>query len=517
MSSPHSCGLPEENRGAFLDAFYDARDAQNFRELASQYVATREGQVKVPSEIRPKIIKRLGSGVSESQGYRKINFPRSMTDDPRQHSIRVIPDFPHQDTHGRETLNIFSMAWRNVWRNTRRSVVTIAAMTLALCVELLYAGLVTGYLQGMEDDILDLEVGDIQIFAGDYVDKPSMYTTIKNPDALLAQLDAVGYPASARLLGGGLAAADEFSAGIALRGVDVARDARVSLIGEKVALGSWLDPADQHGVVVGRRLAKTLEVKPGDELVILSQAADGSMANDLYTVRGILMGVADATDRTAIFMTAHAFRELMVFPQGVHQMIVRRPDDVGLETAAATVQRLSRKFDDLDNLDDDLDVKTWKQLMPVVANMLESTQGLILVVFFIIYVAVGILILNAMLMAVFERIREFGVLKALGAGPLHVVSLILVESAIQAGVAIVAGVMLALPGMWYLSSVGINVGRLGGMSAMGVAMRPVWYGIYTVGTLSGPLVMLVVIVFFATLYPALKAALIRPVEAMRYQ
>jgi ABC-type lipoprotein release transport system permease subunit len=282
------------------------------------------------------------------------------------------------------------------------------------------------------------------------------------------------------------------------------------LIGEKVAAGSWLDPADPHGVVVGRRLAKTLEVKPGDELVILSQAADGSLANDLYTVRGVLMGVADATDRTAIFMTTQAFRELMVFPQGAHQIVVRRPADVGLEAAAATVQQFSRSLDDLD-------VKTWKQLMPVVATMLESTQGLILVVFFIIYVAVGILILNAMLMAVFERIREFGVLKALGVGPLHVVSLILVESAIQAGVAIVAGVTLALPGMWYLSTVGINVGRLGGMSAMGVAMRPVWYGIYTVGTLSGPLIMLLVIVFFAALYPALKAAWIRPVEAMRYQ
>lgn len=410
-------------------------------------------------------------------------------------------------------MNIFTMAWRNVWRNTRRSLVTIAAMTLALCVELLYSGLVTGYLQGMEDDVLDLEVGDLQIFAGDYVDRPSMYTAIKNPDALLTQLDEVGYPASARLLGGGLAAAGEYSAGIALRGVDVSRDARVSLIGEKVAEGTWLDPADPHGVVVGRRLAKTLEVEPGDELVILSQAADGSMANDLYTVRGVLMGVADATDRTAIFMTAPAFRELMVFPQGAHQMVVRRPEDVGLETAAATVQRFSRDLGDFG----DLDVKTWKQLMPVVASMLESTQGLILIVFFIIYIAVGILILNAMLMAVFERIREFGVLKALGAGPLRVVGLILVESAIQACVAIIAGVTLALPGMWYLSTAGINVGRLGGMSAMGVAMRPVWYGIYTIGTLSGPLIMLLVIVFLAALYPALKAAWIRPVEAMRYQ
>jgi putative ABC transport system permease protein len=404
-------------------------------------------------------------------------------------------------------MNVFKMAWRNVWRNRRRSIVTIAAMTLALCVEILYSGLVTGYLQGMEDDVLDLEVGDMQVFAGDYLDKPSIYTAIKNPDALLAQLDEMGYPASARLLGGGLAAADGFSAGVALRGVDVAQDAKVTQIGTKIADGTWLDPTDLHGVVVGRRLAKTLEVKPGDELVILSQAADGSLANDLYTVRGVLMGVADATDRSAIFMNAKAFRELMVFPAGAHQIIVRRPDNVELEAAAATVKRCAGT----------LNVKTWKELMPVVASMLESTQGLILIVFFIIYVAVGILILNAMLMAVFERIREFGVLKALGMGPLRIVNLILVESAIQTGIAVVAGVTLAIPGMWYIGNVGINVGKLGGMSAMGLAMRPVWYGIYNSGTLSGPLVILVLIVFLAVLYPACKAAWIRPVEAMRHQ
>ncbi|HJY83127.1 MAG TPA: FtsX-like permease family protein [Candidatus Binatia bacterium] len=399
------------------------------------------------------------------------------------------------------------MAWRNVWRNRRRSIVTIAAMTLALCVEILYSGLVTGYLQGMEDDVLDFEVGDMQVFAGNYLDKPSIYTAIKNPDALLTQLNKMGYPASARLLGGGLAAADGFSAGVALRGVDVAQDAKVTLIGKKVADGTWLDPADLHGVVVGRRLAKTLAVKPGDELVILSQAADGSLANDLYTVRGVLMGVADATDRSAIFMNAEAFRELMVFPKGAHQIIVRRPKNVELETAAATVKGYVGK----------LTVKTWKELMPVVASMLESTQGLILIVFFIIYVAVGILILNAMLMAVFERIREFGVLKALGMGPLRVVSLILVESAIQTVIAVVAGVTLAVPGMWYIGNVGINVGKLGGMSAMGLAMPPVWYGVYNSGTLSGPLVMLALIVLLAALYPACKAAWIRPVEAMRHQ
>ncbi len=404
-------------------------------------------------------------------------------------------------------MSVFKMAWRNVWRNKRRSTVTIAAMTLALFVEILYSGLVTGYLQGMQDDILDLEVGDMQVFAVGYLDKPSIYTAIEAPETLMARLDEAGYPSSPRLLAGGLAAAGDFSAGVSVRGVDVQRDARVTLIGRKVAQGAWLDPAHPSGVVMGRRLARALEVKPGDELVVIGQAADGSIANDLYTVRGVLMGIADGTDRSAIFMNAEAFRELMLFPQAVHQLIVRRPEGVELAAAAATVQEIAAG----------LEVSTWKELMPVVASMLESTQSMILVIFFIIYVAVGILILNAMLMAVFERIREFGVLKALGSGPLLVVQLILAESAIQVAIAIAAGVALALPGMWYLGTVGIDVGRLGGMSAMGLAMRPVWYGIYTPATLRGPLAMLLLIVLLAVLYPALKAAWIRPVEAMRHQ
>jgi putative ABC transport system permease protein len=408
-------------------------------------------------------------------------------------------------------MNVFKMAWRNVWRSRRRSLVTIAAMTLALWVELLYAGLVRGYMDSMEQDLLDFELGDIQIFAANYLDSPSIYTTIDDPAALLAQLDALGYAASARLLGGGLAAAGELSAGVSFRGVDVTRDARVTRIGERVAQGRWIDPADPRGVVIGRRLARTLDVALGAELIVVTQAADGSLANELYTVRGVLLGIADTTDRTAIFMTAQAFRELLAFPAGAHQIIVRRPPGVDLEAAAAQVRHQTA------GLTAGLSVQTWRDLMPVIASMLDSTRGLMLIVFLVVYAAVGILILNAMLMAVFERIREFGVLKALGVGPLRVLSLLLIESGIQTAIAVVVGVTLAVPGMWYLSTNGIDVGKLSGTNVMGVAMRPVWHGVYDAATCSGPLAMLVAIVLLAALYPALKAAWIRPLEAMHHR
>ena len=405
------------------------------------------------------------------------------------------------------TMNLFKMAWRNLWRNRRRSLVTIGAMSFALLILLLYAGIVEGFMVAMEDDVLDYEVGDLQILADGYLDNPSLYARIDDPGAVLAELDAAGYPASARLLAGGLAAAGDLSAGVSFRGVEVAREARVSRVHERLAEGEWLDPSDAHGVVLGRRLAQILEARPGVELVVLSQGADGSIANDLYTVRGVLGSVADATDRSAVFMNAGAFRELMVVPEGAHQIVVRRPEEVPLEAAAEHVRSLAPG----------LDVRSWRQLMPTIASMLDSVRSMVYIIFFIAYIAVGILILNAMLTAVFERIRELGVLKALGMGPGQVLALMAIETTLQAIIAIAVGVTLSLPGMLYLSRVGIDAGTLAGTSMAGLAMRPIWYGVYNLDSFPGPIVVLLIITFLAALYPAFKAAWIRPVTAIRHQ
>lgn len=403
-------------------------------------------------------------------------------------------------------MNLLRMAWRNIWRNRRRTVVTVAAMTLALWVLILYTGLLEGYFIGMERNILNLELGDVQVFARDFRDNPSLYTRIADPDSLLEGVRNLGFRATARLLGGGLVAAGESSAGVSFRGVNIRQDARVSDIHKHVALGEWLDRARPREVVVGRRLAQTLGVEPGDELVALSQAADGSIANDLYRVRGVLKGVSDATDRTGVFMTVEAFRDFFAMHEGAHQLIIRRPETVEIAEAAQAVRTVAAG----------LDVQTWRDLMPTIASMLDSVRGLMMVVFFIIYIAIGILILNAMLMAVFERIREIGVLKALGFSPAWVLGLIVAESGFQTGLAVVLGLALSVPALWFLIEEGINLGTLGGMSVMGLAVDPVWRAVVTDNTFKLPVLMLVAIVSLAVIYPALKAAVIRPVEAMRH-
>ncbi|MCA9717215.1 MAG: ABC transporter permease [Myxococcales bacterium] len=405
-------------------------------------------------------------------------------------------------------MNPVVFAWRNVWRSRRRSLVTMAAMSFALLMMILYTGLVAGYMGGLERNMLDLEMGDMQVFAPEYKRDPSLYTLIEDPGGLLAKLDDAGYPAAARLIGSGLAAAGDASAGVELRGVDVTRDKSVSEVYQHVIKGAWLDPAQPQGVVLGGRLARTLAVSVGDELVVLSQASDGSMANDLFVVRGVLKNIADGVDRAGVFMTADAFREFFVVPEGAHQLIVRRPPARELDAAAAEVRGIAAGES----------VQTWRDLMPMLASMMDSITGAMLFMYGIIYMAIGIVLLNTMLMAVFERVREFGVLKAIGVSPRGVLTLIMLESLIQALLAVAVATLLSIPCFAYLTTAGIDLTAIArDISVMGLALDPIWRAEVGLGTYLYPIAMMLIIITLAAAYPATRAAVIRPVEAMRHR
>jgi ABC-type lipoprotein release transport system permease subunit len=399
------------------------------------------------------------------------------------------------------------MAWRNVWRNPRRSLVTMSTMMVALCALCVFAGLMRGMQSALERNVVDLETGDLQIFAKGYEERPSLFLRVEDPDALLQKLDRAGYPAAARLRASGLAAAGTSSAGALLVGVDVARDRRVSRVWREVAQGSWLDPGDDKGVVIGRRLAKSLGIGLGGEILLLTNAADGSMANQLYRVRGVLRGMGDAIDRGGVFMNAGAWRELLVVPTGVHQIIVRRPPNVDLATAKKTVVALASG----------VEVRSWPELMPTFASILEAQRGSLLITYLIVYVAVGIVLLNAMMMAVFERIRELGVLKAVGMKPTTVFALVVAEGAWQTLLSVLVGLALSAPLLWYLVHHGINMSSLAGASVQGIAYDPEWHAEVDRSTFAAPLTMLLFIVGVAMTFPALKAARLQPVDAMRYR
>lgn len=408
-------------------------------------------------------------------------------------------------------MNILSCALRNVWRTRHRSGVIILAMGFAGFIMIFYAALMEGLLRTTERNAIAMESGQIQIHAPGYRDDPDLYKTITNPAPVLAMLSARGYFAVPRLYGFGLAAAGVASAGVQLRGIDIARESRVTEIHQHLLEGRWLDDGEPTGVVIGRKLAKTLGVTVGSEVVIVGQGRDGSMANEIYRVRGLLKSASEGIDRAGFFMTAGAFRSLLVMPEDCHEIALRY---VGGEVPALDV-----RTSELVTLLPGLEVKNWRQLQPVLARILDISRYSLLLMLFITYTAVGILTLNSMLMAVFERIHEFGIIKALGVPPWQVFVLILVETAIQVLAAAGLAAATALPLSLYCQTHPVDLSALASTSASiaGIALDPLWYSRVTTETVVAPLLVMATMALLSVIYPALKAARIKPLAAIHYR
>ena len=406
-------------------------------------------------------------------------------------------------------MNILSFAIRNVKRNWRRTLVTTSAMGFAGMIMILYASLMEGLFQASERNAVAMDLGDIQIHAHGYRRDPDLYTRIADANHLVQSLQQAGLHATQRLYGFGLAAAGSSSAGVQLRGIDLKNETTVTQIHRHLMQGRWLDPSDPHGVVIGRKLARTLNVNVSDEVVVVSQATDGSMANDLYRVRGILKSVGEEIDRAGFFMIAPAFRELMVLPEGAHEITIMRPDrSTSLEAATKTVRTLAS----------DYEVMSWRELRPLIAAILGLADTHILFALLVTYVAVAMVVLNAMLMSVFERIREFGVMKAIGFGPGQLTLLVYTETLIQVTAASVLALLLGLPLARFFEQHGIDLSAfVSSVSFAGIALDPVWQAYVTRRSVVMPIAALFIIAAIAVIYPAVKAAVIRPVKAIYYR
>jgi ABC-type lipoprotein release transport system permease subunit len=383
-------------------------------------------------------------------------------------------------------------------------------MAFAGFIMIFYATLMEGLLHTTEKNAIAMETGQFQVHAHGYRDDPDMYKKIMNEQKLVAEIEKNGFKATPRLYAFGLAAAGASSAGVMLRGINITLEKGVTDIHEHLLSGSWLTDIDPAGVVVGRRLANILGVKTGGEVVIVSQAADGSMANELYIVRGILKSVGEGVDRGGFFMLDSAFRQLIAIPEGVHEIAVKAIEqETDLETSTRQ----------LANLMPDLEVLNWRQLMPVVARILDISRSSLLLMLFITYTAVGILTLNSMLMGVFERIHEFGIIKALGVSPLRIYSLITLETVFQTTIASLLALATAVPLSIYCETHPLDLTSLASTSASiaGIALDPLWYCRVTFDSVFDPIMVLFLVAMIAIIYPAAKAALIRPLQAIYHR
>ncbi|MDH5358128.1 MAG: FtsX-like permease family protein [Gammaproteobacteria bacterium] len=406
-------------------------------------------------------------------------------------------------------MNIITLAARNVYRNGHRSVVTAAAMAFACAMMIVFASLIEGFVKGSEQNIVAMNSGDIQIHRPGYRDDPDIYSLMIDSADLCNRIRQAGFATSERIFAFGLLASGQSSSGVQLRGLDLDFEPTVTLLNRQVMLGDWLDKTDHHGVVIGKKLARLLDVSLGDELVFVGQTADGYMANDTFYVRGIMRTVSSAIDNAGVLMSKSMLRELIALPEGAHELVVMRTDSMmNLELASQKIKALIRS---------DLEILNWRQLMPIISRFIETAHVQTLIMMLFTYIAVASVVLNAMLMSVFERIHEFGIMKAIGVRPWQIVRLVYAETFIMTIVASVIGALLGSGITWYLQNHGIDMSSLAeGISFSGIALDPVWYASLSSESVLTPVIFLFVIAAIAVIYPAIKVAVIHPVDAVHH-
>jgi putative ABC transport system permease protein len=403
------------------------------------------------------------------------------------------------------------MAWRNIWRNPRRSVLTMCAIVFACLLLVFMLSWQFGSYDTMIDSAVKIHTGHLQVQAAGYNEKKNIRLVVADPTSISTMLQAVPGVAAYtfRTNAFSLVSSRARTYGAVVIGLDPDKEARVSTLKHLIRSGHYLSENDANEALVGNLLAKNLHVGVGDELVVIGQGRDGSVAATVVRIKGIYQSGQDEFDRSSIQIPLKYFQDIYDMRGAVHEIVIlgRSLDDVPQikDAIAAGIEKNTGKSR--------LAVLDWMELMPglVEGIKMDLYSGLIFYVILIIVVAFSIL--NTFLMAIFERTREFGVLMAIGTSPGRLTRLLLIESAIMTVIGIVVGIIAGCLVTWYFQVHGIVIaGTSDLLSQYGMPER-MYPRLSLPSIVIGP-ALVFIITLVTALYPALKVRRLRPVEAM---
>ncbi|MBX3646344.1 MAG: ABC transporter permease [Rhodocyclaceae bacterium] len=402
---------------------------------------------------------------------------------------------------------LFMLAWRNVLRNRRRSAITVLSIAIGLAALTFVWAFIDGMNQQMITNSTRLLAGDIQVHLRGYHDDPRPERTMDKSEHKLATALADPNVAAAtlRLEGKALASGADKSRGVLLVGVDPQGETRVSELFRTMVSGR--PPVNgSQSVAIGEQLAKSLRLAAGDDLVLVGQAFDGSVASAKLPIQGIFRSGIDDLDGRLVVLPIEQLREFFAAPSAASAIALRLKDSGQL---IPTQSRLTRDFGP------DYEVLGWPQLLPMVAAMArfhEVTAWVVLVVFFGIVAAA---VANPVLMSVLERTREFGIMRAIGMSRARLLGLVLMEATWLGLLGLLAGNLLGLGVTTYFADAGIDMGAFGAALRTMPGLDDVTYPLIRLDRSA----MISLLVFTTTcltaLYPAAKAAGLEPVAAIR--
>lgn len=397
---------------------------------------------------------------------------------------------------------LIQLSWRNIWRHRRRNGMLFAAILVAVSTIVLANSLIRGWQNDMLDSAVANLTGHVKVLAPGYQADPSIEKSFEvSADwqpGLAARL--VGW--TSRIVVPAVIMSERDTRGIQLVGVNPSDEEAISFLRDVEIEGEMLASAADSRVIIGVELARQLNTSVGRRIVLITQGSDGRNRESGYRVAGLFDGEGTAMEKIFVF-TGRETLQNMLDTAAVTEVSVRLAAN---DDGPAARDQLKAAFEGLE-------VKTWQELQPQAATMFEFADMAIFIWFSVMMVALAFGLVNTLVTAVMERVKELGMLRAIGMRPKTVVAQVVIESLLIVGVGLGFGLLLGI-GYIKLLEDGIDLSQWGqGMEAFG--MSTVMIPHLLASDLIAVSVMSLVFGLLASIYPAWRAVKVRPLEAMR--
>ncbi|MGE6651022.1 ABC transporter permease [Shewanella colwelliana] len=408
---------------------------------------------------------------------------------------------------------VIKLAWRNLWRNKIRTSTMVCAMVFGLMGVVAMMGFMSGMYGNMIDNAIAWQTSHIQIQSQRYLDDPDINETLINPQPLIEALQRMPQVKafSTRFLVDGMIASARANRGIRINGIDSLHEAEVTPIVGSITQGSWLPQTGRHPIVVSQKTAERLRLKLGSKVVLTFSNADKDVTGAAFRVAGIFNSPSSSFDEANSYVRRSDLSKLAGV-KGIHEIaiVLNESNNMDNHVAKQLAGQLSLLSDSGNR------VRDWQQVQPMLATII-SQMGASNVVILIIFVsAMGFGIVNVMLMSVFERTRELGMLMAIGMVKGKVFSLIIMESTLLGVTGATIGLLASLMLVTLLGHTGIPLGSMAqGLGAFGVDTT--LYPTVSANEYVAVFVTVVLVSILASLYPARQILKQRPVDAMSHK
>lgn len=405
---------------------------------------------------------------------------------------------------------LIKIAWRNIWRNPRRSWVLITAIAVGVFSFLGTVAYIDGFSIQMVESAINLQGGHIQVSGRGYHENPTIRTYVSDVgrvEEAIAQIDNVRYAPLA--VTPGMINSAEQASGVVISGVDPVREAAVTTIATSIVEGAYLSPGgDDHEVVIGAALAERLNVLLGEKVVLMANDLDNEVSAGAYRIVGLFRTNSSDFDKANVYLHLDQARELIGYtPQQASAVTIRLDTGLDLVETAIGLQRSLG--------DGDVEVLTWQERSPLLVMMNEMMDMANIFLVVILFTAIAFTLVNSFIMVIFERIREIGIMSANGVRPGQVRLMLYLEAVFIVLLGTVVGGVLAFSLIAWWSAVGLDLSAFAeGLSSFGAAS--VIYPHVHWGHIFNGFVLIFVMVLLAVLYPAVKASRFGTVEAINY-